>query len=100
MHAQVALLCQPLLLPKAAADSGEAGASSGVIFRQSGLMGQLLIESISERVAGLNLGLRTGEAIFSVNGVPLLNPAQAEAAWRAAPAGLVRLMVASDPYTE
>ena len=34
-----------VLLPKAAADSGEAGASSGVIFRQSGLMGQLLIES-------------------------------------------------------
>ena len=91
-----------VLLPKAAAaNSGEAITSSGVTFRQqSGLRGQLLIESISERVAGLNLGLRTGEAIFSVNGVPLLNPAQAEAAWRAAPAGLVRLMVASDPYTE
>ena len=91
-----------VLLPKAAAaNSGEAITSSGVTFRQqSGLRGQLLIESISERVARLHLGLNAGEAVFSINGTPTLDLEQAEEAWRAAPAGgLVRLIV-GDPYTE
>ena len=39
-------------------------------------------------------------ARLSVDGVPLFDPEQAEAAWRAAAEGFVRLMVAHTPYTE
>ena len=82
-----------VMLPKAKADS-----SMGITLAQSGLVGQLLVESVSDRVAELKVLLSKGDALFSISGVELVDPAQAEEAWKAAPIGEVRLVAASVPY--